>query len=204
MGQFIENLEGRTLFSGSIQVVTADYQAVVADAGAIKTDFAALAATFKAGTKAIAADVKALGRNKTNSADIVKLNKAIAIATSLDAKATLKLIAAGKASLSRARVAFLVDVAHPTVANGARLSRALTALTGALAPYETALGNDIAIGGAKVSAALSALETANPTDAQLATDVSATETNSGSALSLLEDAVITTNSDINTLAAAIV
>lgn len=203
MRAFCQSLEARTLLSGNIGSVTADYEAVVGDAGALKADLTAAALTYKADAKLIATDIKALGKNKTNSVDIGKLNKAVATSIALDSKATAKLIAVGKAAINRAKAAFLADIKHPTAGNALKLSKSLTALTTALAPSELTLGTDTAAGDAKVGAALSALVSANPTDTTLATDVSIAETNSSTALATLAAEVVNTNNDINTLAAAI-
>ncbi len=203
MREFVQGLEARTLFSGSILAVNVDYDAVVADAGAIKADLKAAVLAYKAGSKVIAADIKTLGKNKTNSTDIGLLNKAVAKATALDTKDANKVVSVGKSALSRAKAAFLADVSHPTAANAAKLSKALNTLTTVLAPYETALDTDTSTGEANVNAVLSTLVTANPTDTTLASDVSNAQANSSSQLAVLSSELVTTNNDINALAAAI-
>jgi hypothetical protein len=203
MPQSIEGLEVRTLFSGTIEGVTVDYDTVVADASAIKADLKGIVANYKADSKVITADIKALGKNKINTKDVAALNKAVAKADALDTKDANKIVAVGKTALSRAKAAFSADVAHPTTANDTKLSKALTTLTTALAPYESTFDTDSSAGDAAVDAALTTLVSANPTATTLASDTSAAEASSSGELTVLSNELVTTNADIDTLAAAI-
>jgi hypothetical protein len=203
MRDLCASLERRTLLSLSFQTVTDDYKAVLGATKVLSADLTSAAATYRTDSKLIAADIKALGKNRTNSLDITKLNKTVAGATALDARAMGKLISVAAVSLKRVTSAFSAVAIHPTAANDARVSAALTSLTTALIPYETVLATDTAAGDAKVAAALGSLVAANPTDTKLSTDVGTAETNSATALGVIANEVIITNTDIDTLAAAI-
>ena len=204
MRQFCETLESRTLLSGTVDSVTSDYGAVVGDGKILKEDFISAVATYKADAKVIAADIKALGKSPTNSKYVALLNKAVSKATGPDNSVGNALISAGTTAIKRAKSAFTADFNHPSTANAAKLTKGLSSLAIALAPFEAKVSTAVTTGEANVDAALNALVTANPTDTTLASAVTNSEADQASALSTISSAVATTNTDIAQLISDII
>ena len=198
MYRHAELMETRRLFS-NVGSVTADYDAVVADAAAIKSTMAVAVATYKVDAKAVAADVKALPKSKTKNVDAAALNKAVGPTDAADVADAAKLIAIGRSALTKARLAYAADVARPSTANEAKLEKAVSVLSGALAAPEAKLNTAVDAGDAKVDAALSQLESDYPTDAALSSAVTTAETDQSNAVNSVNATLATTNADVATL-----
>lgn len=201
MKQFIEALESRKLLSATLPVaVLGDVMKLVVDAHATKVDFQQHVPAFRADMQALGKDLHGLPDSGSNHSLLGKLRGDEGHALAKIRADLGSLFNVGGASVRRALADGMRVFLHPNDAMAkAKLSADVTALQAAATAMFMKLGTDVMASGSAITADLSALTAANPTDTTLAKDVQTTETDGGKLVTAVSSDLQAVNADFTKL-----
>ena len=199
MAQFIEVLEDRTFLSATPTTIGADETKLLTDAKAAYAVFQSSVASYRTDRANLIADVKALPKNKTNNALILKVSKAELTAVAKITADGKKLIAVDQAAVRTAVTVGLKDFANPTAANDAKLVAAIQKAQSLAAKPLAKLQADLVSTSTTLDTDLNTLASANPSATKLNSDIATAESDQISAGISITAQLNTIQGDLSTL-----
>jgi len=187
MNQFVEGLESRRLLSATLPLaLLGDVSKLLADAHATKVDFQQHLPAFHADAQVLNKDLHGLPNSGTNHALLGKLrgDEGHTLAT---VRADLgSLLGGGGAAIRRALADGMRVFLHPNDALAkVKLLADVTIMQAGATALFTKFATDFQAAGSTITADLSALTAANPTDTTLANAVHTAETDGGKLVTAL-------------------
>ena len=200
MAVSIESLESRQLFAATGPVVLAAVGRVQTDLTAVKAALTPAKTTYATDAAALTADAAALPRTAANRRLAATLRRDTAKVVA-HATAGAKSVAAGVGSREQARI--VADVAAvvlgPSVVADAKLATDVKRIGSLAAGPATKVQASLTAGAATITADLTAIVAANPTDPTLAADAAKATSDATAAAAAVEPELTQIRADLAAL-----
>lgn len=200
MSQFVESMESRRLLSASGLAIVGDEVQLVSDARSIRSDVQHFGRSLKNDEKVIQSDLRGLPDNATNRGLVGTLRTDVRNGIGKLQRDVANLIRVGSSDARRALADGIALFFNPNNSGAqSRLANDIVRLQNETAtPIATVL-SDATSFQTKVAQDLTAISSANPTNAALGTHANTANTDTASALAAAQNDVHKVQTDVATL-----